>query len=72
MLSLIPGYNLYLLPFLVMVERPLERRFPRLHPRVLKLIWRSIVVVIMAIIGALLPFFTNIISLVYVAVCVYG
>lgn len=49
-----------------MVEQPLERRFPRLHPRALKLIWRSIMVIILAIIGALLPFFTNIISLVYV------
>lgn len=63
-LSLIPGYNLYLLPFVVMVEQPLERRFPRLHPRVLKLIWRSIVVIMLAIVGALLPFFTNVISLV--------
>lgn len=65
-LSLIPGYNLYLLPFLTMVERPLERRFPRLHPRLLKLVWRSLVVTILAVVGALLPFFTNIISLVYV------
>lgn len=68
-LSLIPGYNLYLLPFLIMVERPMERRFPRLHPRVIKIIWRSLVVAVLAIIGALLPFFTSFTSLVYVATC---
>lgn len=50
-----------------MVERPLERRFPRLHPRVLKIIWRSLVVIVLAFIGALLPFFTSFTSLVYVS-----
>ncbi len=65
-LSLIPGYNLYLLPFLLMVERPMQRCLPHLHPRIIKLIWRSFVVIVLGVIGAILPFFSSFVSLVYV------
>lgn len=57
-LSLIPAYNLYLLPFLLVMERVLlQPRFPRMHPRIIKLAWRSLVVTLMGVVGALLPFF---------------
>lgn len=63
-LSLIPGYNLYLLPFLLMVERAITRRFPRMPRRVLMIVWRSFIVLVLAVIGALVPFFSSFISLV--------
>lgn len=67
-IHLIPAYAVYAQPTFALVEEHAARVAPKLEgkwaSRVFRLVWRSLYVVVIAIIAALLPFFGDVVSLI--------